>query len=52
VVVHVFKHLHGHVFGYSKTGEYVSIYSFGWEEYSAASDTYTRLFKVRWTSIW
>lgn len=29
VVVHVFKHLCGFVFDYSKTGEYVSIYSFG-----------------------
>jgi hypothetical protein len=29
VVVHIFKHLHGYVFDYSKTGEYVSIHSFG-----------------------
>jgi hypothetical protein len=29
VVVHIFKLSHGYVFDYSKTGEYVSIYSFG-----------------------
>lgn len=29
VVVHIFKHLCGFVFYYSKTGEYVSIHTFG-----------------------
>ena len=29
VVVHIFKHLCGFIFDYSKTGEYVSIHSFG-----------------------